>query len=557
MPVISKLETVLHETLQGEYRTRRPQDIADALQRKVDGLLTSSDIDKAAAALPNIFGGNQSKLREGAHLENPTWYEKIDRQIPLIDLKLIPKVAGAIGIGAIAWHMATYGADPSSIYYSFIQSINSATPEWASHTLNAVNEMLYFFKGRSYLNAAIIGFVPTIALGYGLFKGFLPGRGDQIKWKKSYFADLEEKINIGMQPVPYVGHIVGFGMRDPLASAEMEDGSSFIRHLRAEFENVVLIQRDTEYWRSKNQGLEFNLQTIKKKEYNLFVNLPALLDEGTPLPEALSPIIISGAYQAGGIIINGQREFELFEDTIVDTVNDKGRLNFALGAYLVRNANLVRNLIFEDAPPLRVSVVVPQYLSPKEGFKREGDSWKYVVQANFLTPGAPSIDGVIVPEQVFLGMVYDILSKRQALQKTIYIDTEGENDARGKAERCKNELRILYESRGVASEDIPEIITDPERAGDAQVSIFLRGRNRYTGQSVAINRFEHKHDLVLYASTQREKTIARQNPIESQTRVPIFYKSRIAELIKGHLTGQENEWSLNSLISTGTLRRYT
>jgi len=321
--------------------------------------------------LPNIFDGNQARLREGANLERLTAFEWIERHNRFFDRKQLAWLGGtAMAITALGY-AARYGQNPGSVFHGLYNA--TTLPEFPTRILNVINEdVLFWLKGQGYGNA-VLGIALTFAKGAGIIRGIIPWRGDQIKWINKYLAERKNKIAEGIQPVQYVGHIVGYGMRDPLVSAEMEDGLSFTRHLKNEFENVVLIQRGENYWRPKNLGLEFN-------DDQLYVNLPRLQRNAPSIPELLSHIIISGAYQAGGILINGQREFELFDKRVVDIFDDEDKLNYALAADLVRHAQTLRDIVFEEAPPLRVSIVTPKYLAPKVGFDKGGESWMYTVQ---------------------------------------------------------------------------------------------------------------------------------------------------------------------------------
>ena len=492
--------------------------------------------------LPKHFEADRRRLLEGADLESLTFREKLDRQIPLYDLGQLPYLIGFGGLATLAGYIAAHGDSSKNYFHEIHQFLANSTPKIASDIINAFNDnLLFFVKGREYDNAAVLGLLRNIGILGGLLKGVIPWRGDQIAFKKSHRKRLEEQINDGTQPYNGIGHFVGIGMKDPLLSAEMNDGTSFARALREEFGDIILIQRESPYWQPGNIGINLN-------DGKFYTNLSKLLVEGTPRAETFGHVIVSGAYKARGVLVNQQREHELFEVGVVDST-DREKLDFSLARNVLRNGERLRNVVYTSSPPNRVSIIIPQYFAPKESLKSKGeDSWKYTVASSFLRETDPKIDGVIIPERVFLNIVLNELKKRNKLHQSIYIDTEGEEDGNGKAYRCKEQLEKLYRSKGLP---LPKIYIDAKNASDTRTSIILRKYNAHVAQSARANISAYGHDLVLIATTQRRDTMVHTG----DRRVPINYKSEIARLALQHLQGTRNEYSLEEHLARGELKR--
>jgi hypothetical protein len=541
-------EITMLDSRGNSYVTRKPHDIVEALQRRVSGQEAQGHLDEIASSLPKIQGNyndvfaresNLSRLAIGAGFEKTGPFEWVERHNPLFDRRQLKWLFGTVPTAYGAAFMANHGLDASTP--EALRDVYDVTkvPEGISNVINTFQQLVPFLRGGEYDNA-IFGLITTVAVAAALVKGIIPWRGDQLGWINQYKKGLKERIENGIQPYPGVGHVVVDGFRDPIIASEMEDGKSFLRHLRNEFGEVVAVQRSGPYYDPANLGLGFN-------DNGYYVNLEKLLTEGVARGEFIDGTLVSGLYKAGAYIGNMQRGYELFRSESVEG-RERGDVDISMAARSLMYANALRELDFRVAPQLRSSFIIPQYFHINEGLDRGEDSWRSIAQSLFLKQGGTSVDGIIVPELVFLDMAYKALQERNALGMSIFINTYGEDQAQEKAQRAVEGLKRVHQNYGG---EVPlNFVNNPEKARGG-ASIVLRANNTHLDIITTANRDIHGHELVLYATTLREDTgIVHAG---GGRRVPIHYKAEIARLAFEHIMGIPNDYSMTNLAPQGRL----
>jgi len=523
----------------GQYRTRKPREILEAVQRSRDLDSTSEPGERTAdsvlAEIPKIFDSNLEMLIEGTGIREHTLAERFERSQNLFDRSqikwLIGSVASIIGLG----YVLQEGQNPNNVTNFLYNLTNLPEGSTLEGMLNAANESLFFFfKGESHDNA-ILGMASSIAKLTGLIKGVIPWRADQIKYENSVYTEEKKRRSLGTFPYQHAGHLVGIGLKDPLMASEV-GGKSLLRRLRQKYGEVVPILRSGTFPKPSNINIELN-------DEKFFVNIENLLTPGTVRAETMLPSIVSGLYKAAAYIANFQRDFELFEKQTVDST-ERERIDYAMAVRSLKFATKLRELMLPHAPRIRSSFIIPQYLETKLTEDRGADAWKYTAHNFFMTGEELTIDGIVIPELVFTEMVYEELKKGNKLDAKIFINTygKGESQPEEKAGRFKEELGRVYAKHGVEF-DAGNVITGADQGRDATVEIFLRKYNTNMDYITGDSRTHMNRDLVLYSTTTRgDKNVLH---LGGGKRVPINYKARIAELVTQHLdgnTGIDSSW---------------
>lgn len=388
-----------------------------------------------------------------------------------------------------------------------------------------------------------------VAIGFGL---------SEI-WEKYQNRQTKEKdIESGIFPAPYQNHLVAMGMRDPLLFAEDEFENSFVKNLRRHFGQMVMVQKNGPYYEPSELATKLN-------DKEIYANISEL-DDGTPVGEMTKHILVSGAYKASGILINLQRGHELFEEVVSDkqTQIDSERPNLSTSGYFVKNTLKLRNAFTNIQEDPRVALVMPLHMRQKyyQHEKKTGkEDWERAVLANFgdHNNNLPAIEGVVIPERIFIDMIVNQLKDRdlQGEDTSIYIDTEGQDQGQQKAELCK---KALWEACKQAGIDIKKsnIFVKPEEAKDKTICVMLRANNRHIDASSRVNQHRLNHQYVFYPATTRHDIIDhRTEKASEQTRIPILYKQEIARLSEEILTGEassNNPYAISALQKSGKLK---
>lgn len=356
---------------------------------------------------------------------------------------------------------------------------------------------------------------------------------------------FKKTIENGTALCPYKNHMVGVGFRDPLLFAEDEQGDSFVKRARKEFDQIVPIQTSFGFHNPSDLGTPLN-------DKGYYANLEALSD-GTPFAAMMEHIFVSGSYNADTLVINSQREHDLFEaNAIEDVGNSNDRLDLSASAAFVKNTITLRKAVTNHADEPATVLVVPMHMRQK-GFDHTSangyEPWARSTLSNFGQKDVlmPTIKGIIVPEVLFMEKLMSELKHKNLLERKIYIDAEGQNDGLGKADRCAD---YLVGNLGL-NED--QIITDPEQAESASISVMLRDSNRHLDGSSQVNQRRLKHEFIFYPATTREDSVSHPNDPKDQTRVPILYKQDIADEVMALSTGKKSKFSVSALKERGKL----
>ncbi len=349
----------------------------------------------------------------------------------------------------------------------------------------------------------------------------------------------KEAVKNGVALCPYQGHMVGIGFRDPFIFAENAHQESFVKQARQTFGNIVPVQSEAGFHNPADLGTPFN-----NKGY--YANLAALQD-GTPQAEMIEHILVSGAHQAEALVVNAQKDHELFEAIAVDQHGaPTDRPDFAASASFIKNTVALRKAVTKHSTDPNTVLVVPMHLQQKAADHSSVTNlqpWARSSLANFGHQDElmPTIKGIIVPEMIFAKQLKEALEQRGLTNETIYIDTEGQADSQGKAERCAAYLAEILEI------DPAKIITNSENAEHASVCIMLRDTNRHTDASSQVNKNRLGHKFIFYPATTRHDIVEHQNTANEQTRIPILYKQDIASEILRLSQNQDSDFSVASL----------
>ncbi|MEK6984395.1 MAG: hypothetical protein AABX33_07515 [Nanoarchaeota archaeon] len=504
-----------------KWLTRDPKTVDSILRREFKKLQDQTLVE-ISSSLPEVSEINRARLLEGANLEKPT-IEDFIRRFSLTNLL---QFISSLSLGAISYQIATYGDDPSSIYHGLYNFLNNNTPVKVSQIMNAFNNSPPFIQllWGIYDKVPILGPAGIISVaGVAKSTWFSISEG-LIQPQKRYKLELEQMISGGVYPYRDAGHTVIYGGEDPIMSAKIEvEKKTFARALRERGE-IVLIQKTGPQWQAGSSEAKLN-------ENNIYTNLAQLDFDKTPSRQDVSPTIVSGAYKSNLILMNMQQGRGLFEQWVVDDSSNKG-LDFSLGERVLRYSKLLRQAVYEIAPRQFVVVIIPQFCLLKKSLNGRGqDPWMYTIEA-FLK-SVPDVDGVIVPEGVFLDRVLKELMERDKLNGPIYMDFEGTTDSLGRAERCRNCLLELYRKNGITP---PEIYTRAKHAQQAKVSIMVRDTSTHLELLTIANELHFGQELVLYSATTHTRP-------GYSNRIPIRYKDGIAIKIIEILRGIENEYS--------------
>ena len=356
---------------------------------------------------------------------------------------------------------------------------------------------------------------------------------------------FQKTIKNGTALCPYQNHMVGVGFRDPLLFAEDENGDSFVKRARKEFDQIVPIQKSVGFHNPSDLGTPLN-------DKGYYANLEALSD-GTPFAAMMEHIFVSGSYNADTLVINSQREHDLFESNAIEDVsNQNDRLDLSASAAFVKNTIALRKAVTNHEEEPATVLVVPMHMRQK-GFDHTStngyEPWARSTLSNFGQKDVlmPTVKGIIVPEVIFMEKLISELKHKNLSDIKIYIDAEGQTDGLGKAKRCAD---YLIDKPGFTKD---QIITDPEKAGSASISVMLRDSNRHLDGSSQVNQRRLNHKFIFYPATTREDSVSHPNNLEDQTRVPILYKQGIADEIMALSTGKESKFSVSALKESGKL----
>lgn len=355
---------------------------------------------------------------------------------------------------------------------------------------------------------------------------------------------FKKSIEDGVAPCPYQGHMVGIGFQDPLLFAEDDAGASFVKRAREIFGQIVPVQAGHGFYNPSELGTPLN-------DKGYYANLSALND-GTPQAEMIEHILVSGAYKAESLVINAQREHELFEEIIIDqTIKKDERPDLAMAGNFLHNTLALRQAVTQLKEPPKTTLILPMHMRQKahdHSAVNGLEPWARSALANFGRDDTllPGVEGIIIPEKLFLEGLAKEIKQRDLADATIYIDTEGQADAEGKAERCKQALQEVLGSQ-------TNIITTPPQAGEASVCVMLRQSNRHFDGSSQVNQHRLKHNFTFYPATTRHDVVQHVNDSDQQTRIPILYKQAIADEVLKLSRGENSKFSISELQKTEAL----
>lgn len=519
------------------WRTRSPKTIETLIDRipKKD-FVGIEEQELRQIALPKISNENMTRLYQGANLEERTLRERFARYAPLGILQFL----GWGSASALVWHITNKGKDVLSIFNGLYEVLHNYTPRFLSDVADAWNNSSFvFFLWSQYMEVPILGIPQLGLLSMALRSGIL-SLSEIITKPKTYKLELEKDISKGVYTYPGIGHIVCYGCEDPLMSA-MVGNTTLTEALRQNSREILLIQQKafqekTPRWNPDNLRIDFN-------NGGYYVNLSEL-GVGTQSRDDIAPAVVSGVYKADGIIINGQKGYNLFGKRTLETLTSENS-DISLAHRLAKFGEYLRRIVYDQAPPLKVVAILPEELANKQNQATEPEGYKITYSVNFLDPDFnlhPENYKVIVPERIFLGMVFEKLKEHGKLNSNMYMDFEDEEDAKERAERCKRDLIGLYKQNGFSEESsdpnkiMPQMYTTWDAVKEAvknanvQVDVCIAVRSK-TGHLHAVTRGNRDLNLfTLYSTTEQSDTHEREGIIA------IRYKERIAELINEHLS---------------------
>jgi hypothetical protein len=376
---------------------------------------------------------------------------------------------------------------------------------------------------------------------YALFRGYIPWRADQMGPEKDWMRERDSEKAAGTSTYgthkyrtdgpTKAGQTVLFGPRDSQMTTEVGDGNgrrpSFLRVLRQGGVDqplqwdVVPMQRGPGKHAPENLGVPFN-------DDDHYVDLSAFIDGSTQVVDAIGHVIAAGGPKARRIVINCQREFELFQKAVVDTQDKDSKLpvDIAMVHHFIRQLMLLRKLLLAEAPELQVVLVLPKHVGQLGTNLEDAQPWESVFKAQmeiFERMEGIKIHQPIIPEDIFVQQVQDIITVRGMQGARVYVNAEGQTNGPEKEDLCKKAFKS-FESAGIFVTDDPE---------DATVCVMLRSNNRNIDASTrAVSERYPKIELFISPTDARCDPIDHKNPNpDQQKRVVLPFKKEVGEEI--------------------------